>query len=83
MSRHDDTLRHVLRLLRMGKNGEPGVAEALGLLREEFVKVVGDDREGGQPEAEAEFDRMVSGALLGRTTRPQPLPPGNSTNPPK
>jgi hypothetical protein len=62
MSRHDDTLRNVLRLLRLGKNGEPGVAESLGLLREEFVKAVADDREGGEAEAAAEFDRMVNGA---------------------
>ena len=78
MSRHDDTLRHVLRLLRMGKNGEPGLTEALGLLRGEFVKAVGDDREGGDAEAAAEFDRMVNGAarLLLTTTRdtPDPIP---------
>jgi replicative DNA helicase len=77
MSRHDDTLHHVLRLLRMGKNGEPGVGDALGLLREEFVKVVGDDREGGEVEAEAEFDRMVSGAgrlLDDDEDPPDPIP---------
>ena len=77
LSRHDDTLRSILRLLRLGKNGEPGVAEALGLLREEFVKLVGGDREGGEAEAEAEFDRMISGAskLLDEDEdTPDPIP---------
>ncbi len=62
MSRHDDTMRNVLRLLRQGKNGEPGVAEAMAFLREEFVKAVGADRAEGETEAEKEFDRMVIGA---------------------
>ena len=49
-------------LLRFGRNGEPGVDAALELLYRCFVDTVGPDREGGEPEAEVEFERMVTNA---------------------
>ncbi|MGV0837463.1 bifunctional DNA primase/polymerase [Mycolicibacterium thermoresistibile] len=61
-SRHDKTCRHVLALLGMGSRGQPGVAAALEQLRDEFVAVVGPERDGGEYEAADEFDRMVFGA---------------------
>lgn len=62
MSRHDTTLRHVLALLGYGKSGQPGVGLALGTLFRAFVDVVGQDRQRGEVEAEAEFTRMVANA---------------------
>lgn len=59
-SRHDSTLKHVLALLRLSERGEPGVGEALRLLRESFVLAISRDR-GSMEDAAAEFDRMVRG----------------------
>jgi hypothetical protein len=59
-SRHDTTCKHVMALLRLGKNKRPGVARALDTLREVFVATVGPDRDGGADEARDEFDRMIT-----------------------
>lgn len=56
-SRHEDMLKHVGALLRLADEGETGVLEALGLLHDEFVKVVGRDR--GTDAAHLEFERML------------------------
>jgi hypothetical protein len=62
LSRHDTVRDHVLGLLRYGRNGEPGVEVALRTLCCCFVAAVASDRVGGEPEAEAEFMRMVTNA---------------------
>jgi hypothetical protein len=59
--RHDVTRDHVLGLLRYGKQGEPGVRDALLRLRKVFVNLVGSDRDGGKVEAQHEFDSFVNG----------------------
>jgi hypothetical protein len=59
--RHDEMRNHVLGLLRCGKNGEPGVRQALNALCEAFVNRVSKDRAGGEKETTAEFKRMVYG----------------------
>ncbi len=62
LSRHDTMLGHTMALLRFGRNGEPGVEMALELLYRRFADIVGPDREGGEVEAEVEFERMVTNA---------------------
>lgn len=62
VNRHDTMCPHVLALLRHGERGEPGVEVALETLYRRFVDTVGGDRVAGEPEAEAEFARMVSNA---------------------
>jgi bifunctional DNA primase/polymerase-like protein len=57
--RHDEIRNHVLGLLRYGKNGEPGVKNALKALSEAFVNVVGPDRPGGRKQASREFREFV------------------------
>ena len=42
--RHDDTCENVLRLLRLGEQGHPGVPAALAELREVFIREVSADR---------------------------------------
>ena len=61
-NRHDTMCPHVLALLGYGKRGESGVEMALETLFHRFVETVEGDRPGGEPEAEAEFSRMVSNA---------------------
>ena len=61
-SRHDTMCRHVMGLLRFGYNREPGVEFALGQLSVRFVEAVADDRDDGEDEAAAEFDRFITGA---------------------
>jgi hypothetical protein len=46
-------------LLRLGKNGEPGVKVALGALSEAFTNKVGPDRTGGKAEARREFNEFI------------------------
>jgi hypothetical protein len=60
--RHDKTRDKVLGLLRCGKNGEPGVREALRILMDTFVARVGKDRPGGHDEAKQEFLRFIFGS---------------------
>lgn len=62
VSRHDDTLAAVLRLLRLGERGHPGVLAALAALRIVFVRVVTADGSRTPASAVAEFDRMRDGA---------------------
>jgi hypothetical protein len=59
-SRHDTCMRHVLAMLRLGKNGQPGVLQALGVLREVFVATVTWDGSRDKDEARSEFDRMIT-----------------------
>jgi hypothetical protein len=59
--RHDAIRDKVLGLLRCGKNGEPGVKQALNALCEAFVNRVGKDRKGGRDEARGEFKDFVYG----------------------
>ena len=64
--RHDETLRKVAGLLRVGKNGEPGVKRALQALREAFANVAAEtNRKGGRTVAITEFNRMVTGERVG------------------
>ncbi|WP_063042209.1 bifunctional DNA primase/polymerase [Nocardia grenadensis] len=57
-TRHDVTLRHILKLFRMAEQGgESGIREALEKLGKAFVAAVGKDRPGAQDE----WDRMVRG----------------------
>lgn len=62
VSRHDDTLAAVLRLLRLGEQGHPGVPPALSALRTAFVRTVTADGSRTLASAAAEFDRMRDGA---------------------
>jgi hypothetical protein len=57
--RHSHVRDDALVLLRYGKQGEPGVDEALGILGRQFAEKVGPDRSGGQAEAEEEFNRFI------------------------
>lgn len=57
--KHTTVLRHVLSLMRKRQQGHRGVAAALHLLRKAFVE--GAERDS-KPEAEQEFDRLVTGA---------------------
>lgn len=59
--RHDEIRDHVLGLLRCGKDGEPGVKQALNALSEAFVNRVAKDRDGGKAEARREFKSFVFG----------------------
>jgi hypothetical protein len=74
LSRHDTMLGHVMALLRYGRNGEPGVELALIALYRAFTETVGPDREGGEPEAMAEFERMCSNAEPLLADSPPPAP---------
>lgn len=69
MSRHDTCLRHVMAILRLGAEGQPGVESALSLLREVFVAVLADPSRGDtRPRdiAFSEFNRMVSNGNVAR-----------------
>lgn len=70
-SRHDNTLHDVLRLVRLGEQGHRGTEPALRTLRGAFIAALSGDR-GGQGEAEAEFDRMLDGALVRVCDDPTP-----------
>lgn len=63
-TRQARTRDDVLALLRMGKQGEPGVDSALDTLRRAYVAAVADDR-GGADIAAREFDRMIEPARVG------------------
>ncbi|AII28260.1 DNA primase/polymerase [Mycobacterium phage YungJamal] len=65
-SRHDTCLRHVLAILRMGAEGQPGVEQALTLLREVFVAVVTLDGSRTRDVAVTEFNRMVTNNNVAR-----------------
>jgi len=60
MSRHDTCMRHVLAILRQGAEGQPGVDQALSLLREVFVAVTSMDASRTSDVAVSEFNRMVT-----------------------
>lgn len=66
MSRHDTCLRHVMAILRHGAEGQPGVEEALSLLREVFVAVVTLDGSRVREVAVVEFNRMVTNNNVAR-----------------
>lgn len=75
-SRHDEMLRAVGRILRVGEMGHRGVHEALRQAESAFVASVGAERRGGANEAAREFDRMVNGdrgvgLILARPTAPE------------
>ncbi|MCE5288516.1 MAG: bifunctional DNA primase/polymerase, partial [Nocardiaceae bacterium] len=59
-SRHDTACRHVIALLRLGKNGEPGVHPALTLLCETFIAVTQVDHSRTPDVARSEFGRMIT-----------------------
>jgi hypothetical protein len=59
--RHDKIRDHVLGLLRVGKNGEPGVKQALNTLSEAFANRLAKDRPRGRAEALTEFKKFVYG----------------------
>lgn len=67
-SRHDTCLRHVMALLRHGAEGQPGVEQALTLLREVFVAVVSmpGDGQRTRDEAVSEFNRMITNNNVAR-----------------
>lgn len=58
-SRHDETLRNVLRLLRLGEQGKPGVTVALSALADAYVRSVSD--RVNEDDARSEYWRMVNG----------------------
>lgn len=60
-SRHDATLQATNRLTWLAGEGHTGGTEALAQLRTAFLKATAGDRAAG--DAEAEWDRMVSGAV--------------------
>jgi hypothetical protein len=64
--RHDEIRDHVLGLLRCGKDGEPGVKQALNALNEAFVNRVAKDRDGGKAEARREFKSYVYGKKVSK-----------------
>lgn len=66
MSRHDTCTRHVMALLRHGREGQPGVEQALTLLREVFVAVACLDGSRTTDEAVDEFNRMVTNRNVAR-----------------
>lgn len=69
MSRHDTCLRHVMAILRLGAEGQPGVESALSLLREVFIAVLADPSRGEirpRDVAFSEFNRMVSNGNVAR-----------------
>jgi hypothetical protein len=69
MSRHDTCLRHVMAILRLGAEGQPGVESALSLLREVFIAVLADPSRGDtrpRDVAFSEFNRMVSNGNVAR-----------------
>jgi hypothetical protein len=81
--RHDETLAHVLALLRLGKQGESGVLRALTVLMEAFVTEVTQDGSRSEGDARAEFLRFVTNprarALLNEPANhpsadPEPVP---------
>jgi hypothetical protein len=74
-NRHDDTCTAVLRLLRLGERGHPGVTAALDALRVVFVRAVTADGSRTTAAAEAEFDRMRQGDRGVGLIRSTPTPP--------
>lgn len=69
MSRHDTCCRHVLAILRHGAEGQPGVEQALSLLREVFIAVLADPSRGEvRPRdiAFSEFNRMITNSNVAR-----------------
>lgn len=60
-SRHDTTRDHVLRLLRLGEQGHPGVPSSLHSLRQAFVRARLSDESATAGAAWAEFDRLSHG----------------------
>lgn len=60
-TRHDTTLKSVLRLIRLGEQGESGIQQALHSLEEEFVKVVTADGSRDVEGARLEYRRMAAG----------------------
>lgn len=66
MSRHDTCCRHVLAILRYGREGQSGVEQALMQLRQVFVAVVGMDNSRSPDVATDEFNRMVTNKNVAR-----------------
>lgn len=66
MSRHDTCLRHVLAILRLGAEGQPGVDKTLMLLREVFVAITAVDGSRTRDVALEEFNRMVTNNNVAR-----------------
>ena len=65
--RHDATRGRVLGLLRLGKQGEPGVKTALTLLRKAFGDVAdATGRSGGRDRADYEFTEFIYKKVGGR-----------------
>jgi replicative DNA helicase len=65
LCRHDVVRNHVLALLRMGQQGQPGVNQALSVLMAAFITVVTADGSRNECEAEAEFKRFVNNPRVG------------------
>jgi hypothetical protein len=73
-SRHDTCCRHVMALMRMGKNGDPGVHQALGVLREVLVAARRTDNSNTPDGTRDEFDRMITNDNAARElATPSPL----------
>lgn len=74
--RHDVVRNHALALLGMGNQGQPGVNEALTVLRDGFMNVVTADGSRTERDAEAEFMRFLTsprvGVLLSDSGTPPP-----------
>lgn len=66
MSRHDTCLRHVMAILRLGAEGQPGVDGSLATLREVFTAVVTMDGSRTKEQSVEEFNRMVTNNNVAR-----------------
>jgi hypothetical protein len=71
-ARHDAMLSAVLRLVRLGDQGHAGTRQAYADLHAVFVETVAPDRDGGEREAEAEWQRAERGAVVRVTGDPTP-----------
>lgn len=60
-SRHDEALRGVLRLTRLGEQGHQGVRDAVETLKREFLRRVTEDGSRSLGVANAEWSRAVEG----------------------
>jgi P4 family phage/plasmid primase-like protien len=58
--RHDAICRKTLALMHLGREGHPGVREAMGILAAAFVAAVAPSRPGGVNEAQAEFESFIT-----------------------
>lgn len=74
-TRHDITLKHVLRLIRLGEQGESGIQQALHDLEDEFVKIMVKTGGRDAESARLEYRRMAAGQRGHDLIASTPTPP--------